>query len=204
MGGELGQPTEWNEKDELPWWLLTDPAQGALHGGIQRLIRELNAIYRREPALYELDDEQAGFEWIDANDAPQSVASFLRFPRSELRRRRTGRFVVVVGNFTPIVRDGYVVGVPRSGRYLEVLNTDASSFGGSNLGNLGAVEARPEPSHGHPFSLSLRLPPLAVLWLVPEAAGLATTDELAGEAEPAVVVDGAVESADVVVVDGTA
>lgn len=204
MGGELGQPTEWNEKDELPWWLLTDPAQGALHGGIQRLIRELNAIYRREPALYELDDEQAGFEWIDANDAPQSVASFLRFPRSELRRRRTGRFVVVVGNFTPVVRDGYVVGVPRSGRYLEVLNTDASSFGGSNLGNLGAVEARPEPSHGHPFSLSLRLPPLAVLWLVPEAAGLATTDELAGEAEPAVVVDGAVESADVVVVDGTA
>jgi 1,4-alpha-glucan branching enzyme len=204
MGGELGQPTEWNEKDELPWWLLTDPAQGALHGGIQRLIRELNAIYRREPALYELDDEQAGFEWIDANDAPQSVASFLRFPRSELRRRRTGRFVVVVGNFTPIVRDGYVVGVPRSGRYLEVLNTDASSFGGSNLGNLGAVEARPEPSHGHPFSLSLRLPPLAVLWLVPEAAGLATTDELAGEAEPAVVVDGAAESADVVVVDGTA
>jgi 1,4-alpha-glucan branching enzyme len=204
MGGELGQPTEWNEKDELPWWLLTDPAQGALHGGIQRLIRELNAIYRREPALYELDDEQAGFEWIDANDAPQSVASFLRFPRSELRRRRTGRFVVVVGNFTPVVRDGYVVGVPRSGRYLEVLNTDASSFGGSNLGNLGAVEARPEPSHGHPFSLSLRLPPLAVLWLVPEAAGLATTDELAGEAEPAVVVDGAAESADVVVVDGTA
>jgi 1,4-alpha-glucan branching enzyme len=179
MGGELGQRTEWNEASELPWELLADP----LHRGLQAVVRELNRVLRAHPALYELDDEQAGFQWIDANDAPQSVISFVRFARSQLLARPTGVFVVVVGNFTPIIRREYRVGVPRGGRYRELLNTDAAVYGGSNVGNLGLVESESSPSHGFAHSLSLTLPPLGVLYLVPEDEGAASEAELLEEAQ---------------------
>jgi 1,4-alpha-glucan branching enzyme len=187
-------------------------------------MRDLNTLYRRYPALYELDDVELGFRWIDANDSLQSVASFVRYsieeagapmetapptrrtPVGEPRRaaalsakeedavtlagaekvdtgplallgaapkkaaRKKGLHVVFVGNFTPVPRIGYRVGVPRCCRYLEVLNTDAKIYGGSGMGNLGVVAVEDVPSHGFPQSLLLTLPPLGVLYLVPELA----------------------------------
>ncbi len=179
MGGEIGQTTEWSFATELDWKLLDDPG----HAGIQSVLRRINALYREHRALHELDDDPRGFRWIDANDAPQSVASFIRFGASTLRARETGVFVVFVGNFTPIIRRGYRVGVPRRGDYLEVLNTDAEAYGGSNVGNLGRVTAEPIPSHGFEQSIVLTLPPLGALYLVPADPGEATPEELAREEE---------------------
>jgi 1,4-alpha-glucan branching enzyme len=185
MGGEIAQWGEWNFESELEWNLLGE----ADHAGMQRLVRDLNAHYRKYAALYQLDDEPAGFRWIDANDAPQSVASFIRFPAhprpalpsvdatlpapisapAPLAPRGTkGVHVVFVGNFTPLPRHGYRVGVPRRCRYVEVLNTDAKEYGGSGLGNFGSAAIEAVPSHGFDQSIVLTLPPLGVLWLVPE------------------------------------
>jgi 1,4-alpha-glucan branching enzyme len=180
MGGELAQWREWSEERELDWFLLSEPDKV----GTLRLMRDLNRLYRRHPALWELDDQPAGFGWIDANDSAQSVASFVRFPIDpELKRTHAGpvheifpahasprgTHVVVAGNFTPVPRPGYRLGVPRHCRYLEVLNTDAREYGGSGMGNGGVVSVEDVPSHGHPQSIVLTLPPLGVLWLVPEA-----------------------------------
>ncbi len=177
MGGEIGQLGEWNFSSELEWSLLEDPA----HAGLQRLVRDLNRVYRETPALHELDDSPEGFAWIDPHDAPQSVASFLRYPPSRLRGRTTGRHVVCVGNFTPVVRHGYRLGVPRDCAYREILNTDAADYGGSNVGNLGTVRVEAVPSHGHAQSLSLTLPPLSVLYLAPVDDGEATDAEIEAE-----------------------
>ncbi|NUP05853.1 MAG: 1,4-alpha-glucan branching protein GlgB [Polyangiaceae bacterium] len=177
MGGEIGQTTEWNFATELDWRLLEDEG----HRGIQKVVKRINALYREHRAFWELDDDHRGFRWIDANDASQSVASFLRFPVSDLTSRPTGAFLVFVGNFTPVIRRGYRVGVPRNCDYLEVLNTDAAEYGGSNVGNLGRVQCEPVPSHGFEQSIVLTLPPLAVLYLIPADAGEATADELAEE-----------------------
>ncbi|MFO0548242.1 MAG: 1,4-alpha-glucan branching protein GlgB [Polyangiaceae bacterium] len=178
MGGEIAQETEWAFARELDWHVLEHPR----HKGVQRLVRDLNRLYREHPAMHARDDHSDGYLWIDANDAPQSVLSFMRFEESRLRKRRTGRFVVVVASYTPVIRERYRIGVPRGGAYLEVLNTDATVYGGAGIGNLGRVVAEPVPSHGHPFSLVLTLPPLAVLYLVPEDAGEATPAEIEAEA----------------------
>ncbi len=177
MGGEIGQYREWSFERELDWFLLDEEESptAALHQGLQRLVRDLNRLYRREPALYELDDEPEGFRWIDCNDAPNSVISFVRFPSflSPKGRRivtNRGVHVIAVCNFTPLPRFGYRIGVPRSSAYLERLNTDAAEYGGSGVGNLGRVEVEAVPAHGFAQSVVLTLPPLATLWLVPELA----------------------------------
>ncbi len=160
MGGEFGQRREWDHEGSLDWHLLQD----VRHAGVQRWVRDLNRLYRWEPALHELDCEPAGFEWIDPDDSDHSVLSFLR-------KSRHGRVVAVVCNFTPVPREGYRVGVPRGGWWREVLNSDAAEYGGSGWGNLGGVRAEPQPHHGRPYSVSLNLPPLGVLFFRWEAEG---------------------------------
>ncbi len=160
MGGEIGQRREWDHEGSVDWHLLADPR----HAGIQRWVRDLNRLYRTEPALHELDCEPEGFEWVDPDDRESSVLSFLR-------RAGGGRQVVVVCNFTPVPRQDYRVGVPEPGRWEEVLNSDAREYGGSGWGNFGGVRAEPVPRHGRPYSLRLVLPPLAVLFLRWEGSG---------------------------------
>jgi 1,4-alpha-glucan branching enzyme len=158
MGGEFGQSREWNHDRSLDWHLLES---GPYHGGLQRLVRDLNRLHRSEPALHELDSDPAGFQWIDGSDWEQSVVSFVR------RARRSSESVVVCCNFTPVPRPGYRLGVPRPGFYREQLNTDAGVYGGSNIGNAGGAWAEPLPWQGQPHSLVVTLPPLAVLFLKP-------------------------------------
>jgi 1,4-alpha-glucan branching enzyme len=153
MGGEFAQEREWNHDIGLDWQLLGDP----LHAGVHRLMHDLNWLYREVPALHQRDCEGDGFSWIDANNGAESVVSYLR-------RGDDGEAIaVVVCNFTPVPRHGYRIGVPYAGRYRERVNTDARDYGGSGIGNFGAIEAEPHPMHGHPYSLCLQLPPLAVV-----------------------------------------
>jgi 1,4-alpha-glucan branching enzyme len=158
MGSEFGQRREWQHEESLEWHVLQYP----LHAGVQKWMRDLNRYYRDTPALYELDFSPEGFEWVDVNDWEASVIAFLRKPRAQ------GREVLVVCNFTPLVRENYRVGVPRGGFWRERLNSDAQIYGGSGQGNLGGVEASPLPSHGRFHSLNLRLPPLGVVFLQPD------------------------------------
>jgi 1,4-alpha-glucan branching enzyme len=153
MGAELGQYREWGHDSELDWYLLARPE----HQGVGRWVGDLNRFYRSEPALHQSDFDPAGFAWVDANDSDQSVASFMR---SEGRRH-----VLAVFNFTPVPREGYRLGVPFSGRWVEVLNSDAEVYGGSGWGNMGGVEAISEPWHGRPYSVSVALPPLGAVFL---------------------------------------
>ena len=151
MGAELAVPSEWSHDDELPHGLKEE----ADHAGVRRLLVDLNAVYSTRSALYLEEFDSEGFEWIDCHDADQSVLSFLR--------RGGGEMLVAVCNFTPVPRYEYRIGVPTPGRYREVLNSDASLYGGSNVGNLGSVEAEALPWMGRPWSLSLTLPPLAAV-----------------------------------------
>jgi 1,4-alpha-glucan branching enzyme len=130
-----------------------------LHGGLQNLVRDLNRLYREESALHEWDCKPEGFEWIEANDPNQSVLAFAR------RGSRAGAWMLVLLNFTPVVRHNYRIGVPESGYWAEVLNTDAPIYGGSGHGNLGGVESTPVPYHGRLSSLNVTLPPLGALFL---------------------------------------
>ena len=170
MGAEIGQKREWNFEGQLDWELLSDPK----HGGLMALFRDLNRIYREQPALYQLDDEQAGFKWIDADDAAQSVVAYVRFPSFLPPKGQGGKMltksihVVVAGNFRPEERVGYRIGVPRRCAYLEILNTDSPVYGGKGIGNMGRVEVEAVPAHGFEQSIVLTLPGLSVLWLVPE------------------------------------
>jgi 1,4-alpha-glucan branching enzyme len=159
MGGELGQWEEWNHEASLSWHLLERPA----HRGIQGWVADLNRFYRLEPALWQLDFHPETFEWIDSSDWEQSVVSFLR------KGKGVNDLVLVVCNFTPVPRLNYRIGVPRAGFWREVLNSDAGNYGGSGYGNLGGAEASPLPAHGRYHSLSLILPPLAVLFFRWEA-----------------------------------
>jgi 1,4-alpha-glucan branching enzyme len=161
MGGELGQWREWNHDRSLDWHLLGHPP----HAGIQRCVRELNRLYRDEPALHELDHEPAGFRWIDCNDADQSVVSFLR------RGRTTKDIVLFACNFTPIPRTNYRLGAPRGGFWEEKMNTDTADYGGAGWGNLGGVEASPTSAHGQPSSLTVTLPPLAAVMFKSAGSG---------------------------------
>jgi 1,4-alpha-glucan branching enzyme len=161
MGAELAQWREWSHERSLDWHLLDDPA----HAGICRWLEDLNRLYREEKALHELDASPDGFEWIDANDALNSVLSFLR------KGNDPKDMVLVVINFTPLPREGYGVGVPRGGTWAEILNSDADVYHGSGKGNPGQIEASPTPLHGRSHSLSLTLPPLGMIFLkAPEPA----------------------------------
>jgi 1,4-alpha-glucan branching enzyme len=156
MGNEIGQRREWDARTQLDWHLLAH----APHAGVQRLVRDLNRLQRAHPALHELDFEQAGFAWIDCHDTDQSVLAFRRVARD-------GAFVVVALNFTPVPRIGYRLGVPRAGRYRELLNSDSHHYGGSDLGNAGGVAAEERAWMGLPWSVALTLPPLGCLVLAP-------------------------------------
>ncbi|MFS8530707.1 1,4-alpha-glucan branching protein GlgB, partial [Sphaerobacter thermophilus] len=153
MGGEFGQWQEWNHDGSVQWDLL----QYAPHQGIQRLVEDLNRLYREQPALHERDFDPEGFAWIEANDAEQSVVTFLRRGRAE-----SGE-IVAAFNFTPVPRHNYIIGVPRFGRWREIFNSDATVYGGSGQGNLGGVTANPVPSHGYTQSITITIPPLGAV-----------------------------------------
>jgi len=159
MGQELAQRSEWSEARSLDWHVL----QWGPHRGVQNLVRDLNRLVAAENALHQVDFDWRGFEWIDCNDSDNSVLSLLRKGRDE------SDVMVVVINATPVVREGYIVGVPRAGYYREVLNTDAGVYGGSNVGNIGGQNAAADPRQGRPYSLCLTLPPLAAIFLKCEA-----------------------------------
>ena len=152
MGGEFGQWREWVHDGNLDWDLLNYP----LHAGLQRWVQDLNRLYRSDPALHEMDCDPAGFEWIDCDDADSSTVTLIRKGKS------SSTIILVVCNFTPVPRYSYRLGSPRSGSWQEILNSDASEYGGSNMGNLGGVETVPVPLHGRPYSLTITLPPLSV------------------------------------------
>ena len=155
MGGEFAQWREWDHNGSLDWHLLEyEP-----HKGMQTLIRDLNYLYRSIPALHQLDNEPGGFEWVEPNDVENSVISYIR------KAKDGSAPVLIVCNFTPVVRHDYRVGVPEHGYWREIVNTDAGLYGGSDVGNSGGVSSVEEPSHGRPYSVSLTMPPLATLML---------------------------------------
>jgi 1,4-alpha-glucan branching enzyme len=155
MGCELGEHGEWRHQGELSWHLL----EQAPHRGLQQLVGDLNRMYCREPSLYRLSFEGAGFEWIDCHDSTQSVLSYLRWDGEA--------FHVVILNFTPVIRTDYRIGVPRPGRYREVLNSDSRFYGGSDVGNGPDIASEPVAWMGRRDSISLTLPPLGALVLKP-------------------------------------
>ncbi len=157
MGGEFAQDREWNHDQSLDWHLLDDP----LHKGVQSLVADLNRLYRDQPALHRLDCDPEGFEWIDASDAAQSVLVYMR------KSDDGAPPVVIACNLTPMVHYDYRIGVPQGGGWREALNSDASRYGGSNVGNHGLLEAEETPWHGRAHSLRLTLPPLATIVMTP-------------------------------------
>jgi 1,4-alpha-glucan branching enzyme len=159
MGGEFGQRREWAHDEALEWFVLQYPE----HAGLQRWVADLNRLYRAEPALHEVDFDAAGFEWIDCHAAEECVIAFLRKPKR-------GRPVAVACNFTPVPRPNYILGVPRGGFWREALNSDATPYGGSGMGNFGGVDAAPVPAHGRFHSVTVTLPPLATVFFVHEGA----------------------------------
>jgi 1,4-alpha-glucan branching enzyme len=158
MGGELGQGTEWSEAASLDWYVLDYP----LHEGLRCCVADLNRAYREEPALWEVDFRPSGFQWLVGDARDDNVLAYARFSADE------SRVLACVVNFSPVVRHGWRVPLPRGGSWREVVNTDATGYGGSGVGNLGVIEAEAEPLHGRPFSAAMTLPPLAALWLAPE------------------------------------
>jgi 1,4-alpha-glucan branching enzyme len=155
MGQEFGQGAEWSESRSLDWWLLDGPE----HRGVQRLISDLNRVYRETAALWSQDTDPAGFHWIDANDATGNVFSFLRIGSDK-------SILACVANFSAVPHEQYRMGLPKTGRWDEVVNTDADVYFGSGVGNFGAVTATSDAAwHGQPASATLRLPPLGALWL---------------------------------------
>lgn len=138
--------------------MLNDP----MHRGVQSVVRDLNKIYREMPALFEQDYDPQGFEWIDPNNADESVFSFIRYGKDRKD------MAVVVSNFTPVPRENFKLGVPKGGKYIEVFNSDAEIYGGSGMGNMGAVEATDEGWNNREHSVSVTLPPLSTLIFVPQ------------------------------------
>jgi 1,4-alpha-glucan branching enzyme len=161
MGGEFAQRREWTHEGELEWWVADLPE----HAGVKRLMSDLNRVYVREPALHQLDFSADGFEWVDVNNGEMSVLAFLR------KSAGNGPPVLVVCNFTPVPRSNYSVGVPARGLWREIINTDASSYGGAGWGNLGGVESVPVSAHGRVESINLSVPPLATIMLRWEPRG---------------------------------
>jgi 1,4-alpha-glucan branching enzyme len=154
MGAELGQWHEWNHDGSPDWHFL----EYERHADINKWLKALNQLYRSEPAIYELDCEPTGFEWIDTSDALQSVISFIRKGKS------TDDIVLTVCNFTPTTHFKYRVGVPRGGFWREIINSDATEYGGSGQSNPARLRAYKKSAHGRPYSLEITLPPLAVVF----------------------------------------
>jgi 1,4-alpha-glucan branching enzyme len=157
MGQEFGQWKEWNHDAGLDWHLLDLPK----HDGLRRLVQHLNYIYKSEPALWQEDDSYDGFEWIDFHDADNSVVSFVR-------KSREGEMIVFIVNATPMVRHNYRLGVPRAGFYREIINTDADTYGGGNVGNLGGIQSEDRQWMGREHSILIQLPPLATVAFKPD------------------------------------
>ncbi|MEW5979217.1 MAG: 1,4-alpha-glucan branching protein GlgB [Acidobacteriota bacterium] len=153
MGGEFAQWQEWNHDQSLDWHLL----EWERHRQVQKYLQDLNRLYLSQPSLYEIDFHYTGFEWIDFHDSDSSIVSFLR------RAKDPSDFTVFAYNFTPVIREGYRIGVPEPGFYQELLNSDSEGYGGSNIGNMGGVDAVEEPWQGRPFSIRITLPPLAMI-----------------------------------------
>ncbi|HEX5706910.1 MAG TPA: 1,4-alpha-glucan branching protein GlgB [Pyrinomonadaceae bacterium] len=169
MGGEVAQWREWSEEESVDWHLLDEPE----HASVQRLIGDLNRLYRDEPALYEADSEPTGFEWLDVDNAPENVVAFARVSPS------TGRRVICVGNFSPVARPDYRLGLPHAGTYKLLLNTDAARYGGTGTDIGESFEAEDAPHLGRPYSATVALPPLAALWLEAPPAPAVVQDEAA-------------------------
>lgn len=158
MGMEIGQWKEWNHESSLDWHLLDN----LNHVGLQQYIRDLNNMYRRYPALHQADFDPEGFRWMDANDSQNSILSFVRYDKQKKQQ------VVAVVNFTPVPRYNYRIGVPDDGYWVEILNSDASQYGGSGVGNMGAVESHPVPYHDEDHSINIVIPPLAIVMFTNE------------------------------------
>lgn len=192
MGSEFAQESEWADGRSLDWWLLDQPA----HWGVHALVKDLNRRYREHPALWELDNDASGFQWVNANDESGNTYSYLRFGSGDENERDV---LLAVSNLSGIERADVRIGVPRKGTWKEVLNTDASGYGGSGVGNLGAVEATEEPADGQPYSASITLPPLSTVWFLapdyvadePDADEQGTTQQADEEAELASSAEGA-------------
>jgi 1,4-alpha-glucan branching enzyme len=163
MGNEFGQWSEWNHDASLEWHLLNEP----FHAGLKRWVRDLNTLYGGQPLLHEIEFNSAGFEWVDCKDSQRSIISFLR------RGQNPNDQLLFVCNFIPVVRENYRVGVPLGCYWKEILNSDASLYGGSGQGNFGGLQAAPLPIHGLPFSLNMTLPPLGILVFQPESNNVA-------------------------------
>jgi 1,4-alpha-glucan branching enzyme len=159
MGGEFGQGREWDFDRSLDWHEASEPERG----GLQRFFKDLGGLYRRETALWARELEPDGFYWIDCNDAESGVVSYIRWG--------DGEELLVVLNFTPVTRHNYRIGAPRPGEYKEILNSDSEIFGGTNVGNLGAIHTQNTPMHNKPWSLELTLPPLGGVILKCRGAG---------------------------------
>jgi 1,4-alpha-glucan branching enzyme len=159
MGDELGQRAEWDANGQLDWWLLD---AGPFHCGLQKFVEDLNKLYSAMPALWQGDYDPAGFYWIDCADRENSVLSFIR-----QNGDYTNQLAVIL-NLTPVPRERYRVGLPRAGRWCEVLNSDAAIYGGSNKGNFGGVTAENIPSHSQRHSAEFCLPPLSAIVFQPE------------------------------------
>jgi 1,4-alpha-glucan branching enzyme len=158
MGCEIGQSTEWNANGTVEWWLLE---AGPYHKGIQRMMEDLNRLYKQEPALWETDYDHDGFWWIDCGDAENSILSFMR------QSRDRSSMIAVILNLTPVVRANYRIGLPKLGIWKEAFNSDCEFYAGSNQGNLGQVVATPDPMHGQPQSAAITLPPLGIVAFKP-------------------------------------
>jgi 1,4-alpha-glucan branching enzyme len=160
MGCEIGQSHEWYESGSIAWDLLD---QGPYHLGLQTMLKELNDLYKREPSLWQADYDHSGFWWIDCGDSENSVLSFMR------QKSDGSRPIAIILNLTPVVRAKYRIGLPKPGRWIELINTDGQHFGGSNQGNWGAVVAEPIPCHNQQHSAEMTLPPLGIVVFAPEA-----------------------------------
>jgi 1,4-alpha-glucan branching enzyme len=156
MGCELAQEAEWSQDRSIDWEARADPG----HQGVQDLVRDLNRVYQEQPALWEQDSVPEGFSWIDPNDADHNVFSFIRWSQER-------EPLVCLCNFAPVVGEDYRVGLPRAGRWVEILNTDDAAYGGSNVPAMGVVEAEEIDWDGQPASARVTLPPLATVWLIP-------------------------------------
>jgi 1,4-alpha-glucan branching enzyme len=159
MGGDIAQWSEWSHEHEVSWDLM----KWDTHQGVQRMITDLNKLYRSQRALHDLDFDGRGFEWIDCHNSNDSVLIYLR------KARDPKDCVVVCCNFTPVVRSAYRVGVPYAGWYQEIFNSDSSYYGGSNLGNYPGISASSEGHHMRPHSITITIPPLGLVILKPTA-----------------------------------
>jgi 1,4-alpha-glucan branching enzyme len=175
MGGEIGQSGEWNANAQVSWELLE---AGPYHKGTQQFVADLNKLYLAEPGLWQSDYDQTGFTWIDASDHENSVISFVRQDPDRVSE------LVVILNLTPVPRHKYRLGLPRPGKWLEVLNSDAAVYGGSNVGNMGGVLSEDLDSHNQSYSAEFTLPPMSVVVFRPERGTSEVPEEKVAKEKP--------------------